>query len=32
MIPAEAGIKSREVSISISGISIPAYAIEYRGV
>jgi len=30
MIPAEAGIKSREVSISISGISIPAYAIEYR--
>ena len=32
MIPSEAGIKSREVSISISGISIPAYAIEYRGV
>jgi class 3 adenylate cyclase len=30
MIPAEAGIKSREVSISISGIAIPAYAIEYR--
>jgi class 3 adenylate cyclase len=30
MIPAAAGIKSREVSISISGIAIPAYAIEYR--
>ncbi len=30
MIPAEAGIKSREISISISGITIPAYAIEYR--
>jgi len=30
MIPPEAGIKSREVSISISGIAIPAYAIEYR--
>jgi len=30
MIPDEAGIKSREVSISISGIAIPAYAIEYR--
>lgn len=30
MIPAEAGIKSREVSISISGIAIPAYVIEYR--
>ena len=30
MIPAEAGIKNREVSISISGIAIPAYAIEYR--
>ena len=29
-IPAEAGIKSRELNISISGINIPAYAIEYR--
>lgn len=29
-IPAEAGIKTREVSISISGISIPAYIVEYR--
>ena len=31
MIPADAGIKSREISVSISGITIPAYAIEYRG-
>ena len=30
MIPAEAGIKAREINLSISGISIPAYAIEYR--
>jgi len=30
MIPAEAGIKAREMSISISGIEIPAYAVEYR--
>ena len=30
MIPAEAGIKAREISISISGINIPAYAVEYR--
>jgi adenylate cyclase len=30
MIPAEAGIKSREISISISGITIPAYAIDYH--
>ena len=29
MIPAEAGILSREISISISGVNIPAYAIEY---
>lgn len=29
-IPAEAGIKYREMSVSISGIVIPAYAIEYR--
>lgn len=30
MIPAEAGIKARELSVSISGIVIPAYAIEYQ--
>ena len=30
MIPPEAGIKSHEMSVSISGIVIPAYAIEYR--
>jgi len=30
MIPPEAGIQSREMSVSISGITIPAYAIEYR--
>lgn len=30
MIPAEANIKTREVNISISGISIPAYIVEYR--
>ena len=30
MIPAEAGIKAREMSVSISGITIPAYMIEYR--
>ena len=30
MIPPEAGIKSREMSVSISGMIIPAYAIEYR--
>ena len=30
MIPPEAGIKSREMSVSISGIVILAYAIEYR--
>ena len=29
MIPAEAGIQSREISISISGVNIPAYAIDY---
>jgi len=29
-IPAEAGIKSRELNISISGINIPAYAVEYK--
>ena len=31
MIPLEAGIKSREITISVSGITIPAYAVEYRG-
>ena len=30
MIPPEAGVKSRQISISISGISIPAFAIDYR--
>jgi adenylate cyclase len=29
-IPAAAGIKYREMNVSISGIVIPAYAIEYR--
>ena len=30
MIPTTAGIKSREMNVSISGITIPAYLIEYR--
>jgi class 3 adenylate cyclase len=30
MIPAEANIKARELRISISGIEIPAFAVEYR--
>ncbi|MGZ9164744.1 MAG: adenylate/guanylate cyclase domain-containing protein [Anaerolineales bacterium] len=30
MIPAGAGIKTREMNVSISGITIPAYLIEYR--
>jgi adenylate cyclase len=30
MIPADAGIKARELTVSISGLTIPAYAIEYR--
>jgi adenylate cyclase len=30
MIPSEAGIKSRELNVSISGIVISAYTIEYR--
>ena len=30
MIPAKAGIKAREMSVSISGITIPAYMIEYK--
>jgi adenylate cyclase len=30
MIPAEAGIKAQELTVSISGINIPAFMIEYR--
>ena len=30
MIPPTAGIKAREMNVSISGITIPAYLIEYR--
>jgi class 3 adenylate cyclase len=30
MIPASAGIKAREMNVSISGITIPAYMIEYK--
>ncbi len=30
MIPAEAGIKAREMNLSISGITIPAYKIDYQ--
>ena len=30
MIPAEAGIKAREIDVSISGITIPAFIVEYR--
>ena len=30
MIPEQAGIKAREMNVSISGITIPAYMIEYR--
>lgn len=30
MIPLEAGIKAHELSVSISGIVIPAYSIEYQ--
>jgi adenylate cyclase len=30
MIPAAAGIKAREMNVSISGITIPAYLIQYR--
>ena len=30
LVPSEAGIKSREINISVSGINIPAYAVEYR--
>lgn len=30
VIPKEAGIKAREINLSISGINIPAFAIDYR--
>jgi class 3 adenylate cyclase len=30
MVPPEAGIKSKQINISISGINIPAYVVEYR--
>ena len=30
MIPTEAGITAREINISISGVSIPAYVVQYR--
>jgi class 3 adenylate cyclase len=30
MIPPEAGIKAREIHVSISGINIPAYMIDYK--
>lgn len=30
MIPPEAGIKARALNVSISGITIPAYMVEYR--
>jgi len=30
MVPVEAGIKSREVILSISGMTIPAYAVDFR--
>ena len=30
MIPASAGIKAREMNVSISGMTIPAYLVEYR--
>jgi adenylate cyclase len=30
MIPTTAGIKAREMNVSISGITIPAYLVEYR--
>jgi adenylate cyclase len=32
MIPAEAGIAAREINISISGVTIPAYVVQYRDV
>lgn len=30
MIPPEAGLQAREINVSISGMTIPAYMIEYR--
>ncbi len=30
MIPASANLKAREIVVSISGITIPAFVIEYR--
>jgi class 3 adenylate cyclase len=30
LVPAEAGVKAREINISVSGINIPAYFVEYR--
>jgi class 3 adenylate cyclase len=30
MIPSEAGISTRKISISVSGINIPAYMVQYR--
>ena len=30
MIPADAGIRAREINVSISGISIPAFMIDYK--
>lgn len=30
MIPAEAGIHAREIQVSISGVSIPAYMVDYK--
>jgi adenylate cyclase len=30
LVPLEAGIKSHEINISVSGINIPAFAVEYR--
>jgi len=30
MIPVEAGIKSRAINVSISGITIPAFAVDYK--
>jgi hypothetical protein len=30
MIPPEAGIQTREMKVSISGITIPAYMIDYQ--
>src|ERR1041384_3096637 len=31
MIPSDAGIRAHEMNLSISGITIPAYMIDYRG-